>query len=214
MLLRFFVILLLTANLGLWIWQRQLPAIPTPPNAVPASELSDTEPGTPSIELVMNSGDDSSQCSSFGPLRTPVEQQRAVERIRAFATTVWMRESNAVIERGWWVYLPPGASRTEALKQVEQVAAAGIDDYFVVTSGDMENTVSLGLFSHEANARERLARIQSKGFDAGIGLRRVPEPRYWVEYRLDPQRRDLGRILLRAFPEAVRASIPCPGARS
>lgn len=211
MFLRFLVMLMLTGNLGLWIWQQQLPLLPLPPDPQLDQPQSDTDPGVPSIEMVMHAGDEASQCSSFGPLRTPLEQQRAVERIRTFAQTVWIRESRSVVERGWWVYLPPVTTRAEALKQAEQIAEAGIDDYFVVTAGDMENTVSLGLYSEEAKARERQARIQAQGFDAGIGLRREPEPRYWVDYRLDPQRRDLGRILLRAFPEAVRVSIPCPG---
>ncbi|GAB4184371.1 MAG: hypothetical protein Tsb002_07320 [Wenzhouxiangellaceae bacterium] len=211
MLLRISVILLLTANLGLWAWLEQLPPVPPPPASAQETRLQATVDGIPGIDPVIPQPAENSQCYSFGPLRTPLEQKRAIERIRTFAATVWLRQSEAVVERGWWVYLPSVGDREAALEQAEQIAAAGIDDYFIVTAGDMENTVSLGLYADEDNARQRQQRIKNQGFDAGIGLRREPEPRYWVDYRLDPRRRDLGRILLRAFPIAVRVPIPCPG---
>lgn len=212
MYLRYIVILLLCTNLGLWIWQRELPSLPSISELTEAVDSDELDPSVPTIDVIMHANDESTQCSSFGPLRTPLEQQRAVDRIRAFAQTVWIRDSRSVVERGWWVHMPPMPSRAQALKLVDSIAEAGIDDYFVVTAGEMENTVSLGLYADEVVARERLEHIQNQGFEeAELGLRREPEPRYWVDYRLNPERRDLGRILLRAFPEAVRVNIPCPG---
>ena len=82
MFLRAIAILLITANLGLWMWQRQLPPPPKAPQPKAEQTISDVDPGVPSIEMVMHVGDESSQCSSFGPLRTPLEQRRAVERTR------------------------------------------------------------------------------------------------------------------------------------
>jgi len=211
MLLRFAVIVLLTANIGLWIWHKQLNELPELSSLGQQPETPSVPANVPSIDVVLHASDESTQCSSFGPLRTQLEQQRAVDRIRTFAQTVWIRDSRSVVERGWWVFMPAEDNRNLALKQAEAIAEAGIDDYFIVTAGDMENTISLGLYADEKHARERQAIIQGRGFDAEIGLRREPEPRYWVDYRLDPNRRDLGRILLRAFPEAVRVNIPCPG---
>lgn len=211
MILRLTAVLLLVANMGIWAWLAQAKPPPPLPVVKPVTEQPATDPGVPGIEMIGVDSGDIRQCFTFGPLRTSLEQQRAIERIRSFAATVWMRQTRATVERGWWVFLPPVASRVEALDQAESIASAGIDDYFVVTSGDMENTVSLGLYSDEDNARRRQAEIQAQGFNAEIGLRREPEPRYWVDYRLNLQRRDLGRILLRAFPEAMRIRTPCPG---
>ena len=131
MYLRYAVILLLCLNMGLWIWQKQLPSLPSISELTEAQENDVLDPAVPTIDVIMHANDESTQCSSFGPLRTQLEQQRAVGRIRTFAQTVWIRDSHSVVERGWWVHLPQKPNRAQALKLAEEIATAGIDDYFV-----------------------------------------------------------------------------------
>ncbi len=202
------VILLIAANLVLWGWRTAFHRAPAPPEQ-PAVTLPASDPGIPAIETVNIPAP--AGCYLFGPLNTPLEQHRAAERLRSFAATVWMRESETLAERGWWVYLPAAPSREAALGEMEKLAAAGIDDYFLVAEGDDQNTVSLGLFSNPDNARLRMRQLQARGFDARAGVRRERQPRYWVDYRLHPARRDLSEMVLRAFPKAERRPMPCPG---
>ena len=88
--------------------------------------------------------------------------------------------------RGWWVYLPAQASRSAALAQAQRLTDAGITDYFVVSSGDQPNTISLGLFKDPANARNRRDQVQAAGFSAQMSERVESVPEYWLDVVVAP----------------------------
>ncbi len=180
---------------------RDLPPLPDAPRLLQVEEVSLT-PGLP--------GQD--QCFTIGPLSTVLQKRRAEDRLRPFVDGMRARETIADRDRGWWVYLPAVASRQDALTQARRLAEQGVEDYYVVTSGDMENTVSLGLYEDQANARQRQARIRSMGFDAQMSVRRESVPRFWVDYVLPDGERSPWRFILRASPGASHFPIPCvPG---
>ena len=56
-----------------------------------------------------------------------------------------------------------------------------IGDYFVVSSGDQPNTISLGLFKDPANARKRRDEIVAAGFPARMSERSESVPEYWLD---------------------------------
>lgn len=176
--------------------------IPPVPEDVPGIELVSDLPAA-----TADSGTD--QCFTIGPLGSLLQQDRAVDRLRPFAEAVRARRSRADRDRGWWVYLPPVTARQDALDLARRLADAGVEDYYVVTSGEMENTVSLGLYEQQHNARQRQARIRSLGFDAQLSVRREETPQFWVDYRIAPGERSPWRFILRASPGAQHFEIPC-----
>jgi hypothetical protein len=91
--------------------------------------------------------------------------------LRPFVSELRLRQTSADHDRGWWVYLP-ASNRSEALQLTRQLAEAEVEDYYVVAGGDMENSVSVGLYQSIDNARNRQARIRSLGFDAQMEVRR------------------------------------------
>ncbi len=67
----------------------------------------------------------------------------------------------------FWVYIPPAASRQQALRQLRELHAKGIDS-FVVTSGEDLNAISLGSFSSRDSALGVQARLGAAGYTAEI----------------------------------------------
>lgn len=184
--------------------------------APPAADDQDVPPlpDAPSIRLVdevvpVGSQTIEDRCYAIGPLGSELQQQRAVDRLRPFVVSLRRRETAADIDRGWWVYLPPERSRQDALGTSRRLADAGVEDYYVVTSGEMENTVSLGLYESHENARVRQSRIRAIGFDAQLAVRREEAPRFWVDYRLGIEETAPWRPILRASPGALHFEIPC-----
>lgn len=176
--------------------------IPPLPEDVPGIDLVSELPAA-----VAPAGTD--LCYTIGPLSSLLQQERAADRLRPFAKSVRVRRTEADRDRGWWVYLPPMTERQDALDMARRLAEAGVEDYYVVTSGDMENTLSLGLYEHQENARRRQARIRSLGFDAQMSVRREEAPQFWVDYRIAPDERSPWRFILRASPGAQHFEIPC-----
>ncbi len=210
--LRWLVLSLVVANLGLVMLILHTPSDPAP---LARDEAPPLDPGLPSLELVTELDNqsrpaDTSEpvCYTIGPLASIEAQQRAQDRLRPFAEAIRTRQTIAERELGWWVYLPAN-SRSEAVGLSRDLASRGVEDYYVVTSGALENTVSVGLFSQIENARARRERIRALGFEAEIEARRESTPSYWVDYRIQPGERSPWRFIVRSNPDSQQRDIPC-----
>jgi hypothetical protein len=199
MFLRLLFVLLVTLNIvaGAWLWLGQpythvppaadpgvrelrlLSEMPTSATtvAVPASPTptaaAQPEPaGKPAPEL---------RCLTLGPFATPHDLQQARSALAPLASRMRSRQELATQSSSWWVYLPAQGSRAQALAVTQQLAAHGIQDYFVVGGGDQSNTISLGLFHDQDNARHRRDQVIAAGYPARINERTETVPQYWLD---------------------------------
>lgn len=201
----------LLANIALvfWVvlWPRSGPE--TADRLVPP-----LDPALPRLELVAEISDSERAqaggqlCFSIGPLPSPDALERAEERLRPFTASFRSRQTVADSELGWTVYLP-AASRAEAIGLTRDLVERGEEDFFVITSGPLENMVSVGLFESIDNARARQARMQRLGFETRLEVRRESIPQFWVDYRIGSEDRSPWRFIVRASPGAQHREIPC-----
>ncbi len=175
-------------------------------------ELPELDPSLPRAELVGSPGNGEGEsglaCYTLGPLPTLLAQQRASDRLAPFTSQLQTRQTEADRDRGWWVYLP-AADRSEALGLTRDLAGRGVEDYYVVAGGSLENAVSVGLYENIENARDRQRRIRALGFDAQLEVRRETVPQFWVDYRVEPGESPPWRFIVRASPGAQRVQVPC-----
>ncbi|WP_233843630.1 SPOR domain-containing protein [Dyella sp. 2HG41-7] len=120
-------------------------------------------------------------CMALGPFATQEDLRIVRNELGAQTLRMRARQEQITESRGWWVYLPPSPSHAAALAQARQLGARNIQDYFVVGSGDNQNTVSLGLFKDPANARKRRDDIVAAGFPAQMSERTETVPEYWLD---------------------------------
>ncbi|MEE4295065.1 MAG: SPOR domain-containing protein [Wenzhouxiangella sp.] len=150
------------------------------------------------------------KCFSIGPLPSLLAQQRAQDRLRPLTRLVRARQTVSERDRGWWVYLPAG-SRSEALNLTRELAEQGMEDFYVVTRGAMENVVSVGLFAQIDNARSRQNEMRQEGFNAQLEIQRESTPQFWVDYQAEPDVETPWRFIIEASPGAQHREIPCFG---
>jgi hypothetical protein len=120
-------------------------------------------------------------CMALGPFATQEDLRIARSALGAQVQRMRARQEQTTQTRGWWVHLPPSPNHTAALAQARQLGARNIQDYFVVNTGDNQNTVSLGLFKDPANARKRRDDIVAAGFPAQMSERTETVPEYWLD---------------------------------
>lgn len=120
-------------------------------------------------------------CMALGPFATQEDLRIARTALGAELQRSRARQEQTTQSRGWWVHLPPSPNHAAALAQARQLGARNIQDYFVVGSGDNQNTVSLGLFKDPANARKRRDEIVTAGFQAQMSERTETVPEYWLD---------------------------------
>ncbi len=121
------------------------------------------------------------QCLALGPFPSLQALRSARERLAQETARSRSRQEQSQQSRGWWVYLPAQASRAQALAVAQRLADAHVSDYFVVSSGDQPNTISLGLFKDPANARKRREELVAAGFPAQMTERVETVPEYWLD---------------------------------
>ena len=196
MLLRALILLLLCMNLGVaawWIASDDQPAPPLPPGdpgvatlkllseveqlPVPeAAELSEA-PATLGADAV---------CLSLGPFATPAQLRIAMNRLLPRVERIQFREVAAVALRGYRVFLPAAGSRAQALETARALSSKGVSDYYVVTAGDQQNTISLGIFRELGNATKRHDEIAALGYDPTVEARTEQVPEWWLDLAAEP----------------------------
>lgn len=121
------------------------------------------------------------RCMALGPFASLQALRSARSKLESQTARSRSRQEQSQQSRGWWVYLPAQASRAQALAQAQRLGDAHIDDYFVVSSGDQPNTISLGLFKDPANARKRRDEVVAAGFPAQLTERVETVPEFWLD---------------------------------
>ncbi len=206
-LVRWLVALLLMINMVLLVLQLRGTTSPEP-----EAEIPPLDPRLPQLVLLherpLPARVESADCFTIGPLNSLLAQQRAEDRLRASASQIRSRQTSSDRDRGWWVFLAAG-TRSEAMALTRELAEAGLEDFFVVTRGDMENVVSVGLYENLDNARARQRQMQARGFNAELEVRRESVPQFWVDYQPDTGSESAWRFILEASPGAQHRSIPC-----
>ena len=191
MMLRGLVVFLACLNLGvgLWWWLHR-DAAPIEPPALDAGTgslvlLGEAElpPANDQAEVgaVPVPMPDGAACMSLGPFATPAELRVAMNALTPHVARIQFREVAASELRGYRVYLPAAGNREDALATARQLAARGVRDYYVVTAGAQENTVSLGLFRELANAETRRDELTALGFQPVLEPRTSEGSEWWID---------------------------------
>lgn len=198
MLLRVLVLLLLVMNLGVGLWWVLRPP-PAPPSMISATEplvpalqlLSEREPVAEASTVAELVGppepiapEPERACLEVGPFLTQLDLRRATSALTPVVDRLQFREARAVIRRGYRVFIPDLGSRDAALTRARELAARGLHDYYVVTAGDEQNTISLGLYRDDSNAQRRLEEVRALDFDARMEPRNEEVPQFWLDIDL------------------------------
>lgn len=222
MLVRIVFLLLLAANIGVAAWlfvapPRAAPAMaPADPGVAPLVLLSERETGSAEVasaELASapQSPADAARdrCLRIGPFPSQVDLRRAFNALTPHVDRIQYRESRNRQSRGFLVYLPPPETRETALAIARQLSAKGVRDYYVVTAGEQQNSISLGLFRSRDNAERRRAELAALSFAPAIAERVEELPAYWVDLAYTPESGFDWRDHLPDFLDATEQTIPC-----
>jgi hypothetical protein len=194
--LRALVLLLVCMNVGVALWwglHRDPVAQPLPASDRGVGSLTllrETErsplPAAAELETAPAPLEDMTVCLSLGPFQTPSDLRGAMGRLMPQVGRIQFRELPATALRGYRVFLPAADSRAAALASARALAARGLRDYYVVTAGEQQNTVSLGLFRDLENARRRQAEVAALGYAASLEPRTEAVPQWWVDIAAPP----------------------------
>jgi hypothetical protein len=130
---------------------------------------------------------DGASCQEWGPFNA-ADLRRARETLAELASQAKLGERHED-SAGWWVYIPPQASRQAATQKVTELKRLGVEDYFIVQDDPrFRFAVSLGVFSTEEAARARLDEVRGRGVrTAQVGSRQTAVQKMYLQLRDLPQ---------------------------
>lgn len=221
--MRYIFITLLLANIAFFVWsQRLTPQAKNNFKAVdqgvnklqlisevePNKTNNNSQPGLDNNNLNLNA-DVQQLCYSAGPFDVEANVHAAQETLDQVVLKSNIRKITTTQEAGYWVYLPALASRSEALKKGRDLAAAFVKDYYVVTSGDNENSISLGLYREPYNADNRIAELSTKGFKVNKEIRIEQWPEFWLDFSISETQINRLPSLKEAYPDISQNEVIC-----
>jgi hypothetical protein len=193
MFLRLLFVLLMALNIavGAWLLLGQPYAhggSPTDPGVTELRLLSEVpEPASsaPAVASVIAAAGSAQsgekRCMTLGPFPTPQDLRKVRQALAPQVTRTRSRQEQTTQTTGWWVYLPASGTRAQALALARRLGERQIGDYFVVSSGEQPNAISLGLFKDPDNARNRRDEVVKAGFPARMEERSETVPEYWLD---------------------------------
>ena len=216
--IRFLFLLALLSNIGLYIYARQ--NVPKHKNFTAVDygvkkltllselDVENTiweEQGTvENPEAIFNQ-----ECYSVGVFNAKSEIQPILDTLKNSVIKIRTRKVISTQEAGYWVFIPALKSRQEALSTGRKLSENSIEDYYVVTVGENENTISLGLYRDSINADARLQELLSRGFNAEKQIKVEQWPEFWLDYAVASDQRESLADISELNPDITTNQVEC-----
>lgn len=146
-------------------------------------------------------------CHSIGPFPDRQRLTAFLNELTGLDQDPVVRMSRIEQPSGYWVYLP-SMPRTEARAIVGELAAKGVQDYFL----GRQNFISLGVFNDKRTAEDRVREIAALGYQPRLEPRFLTREVFWLDLEesgADPIAEGQWQVLLGAHDGIRRQPVAC-----
>jgi len=160
------------------------------------------------LEQASHAAPGTAECFEAGPYETVDARDALLAAVAPQAAWLGLRETEASVETGSWVFLPVQPDFVTARSMAMTLRDAGFADAEVVMEGDFKYSVTLGYFRNETNAQKQFAEARSLGFPVQTRRQVEQQARYWLDFE---QRTGAPYLAAAGMAESgLLRAIPCP----
>ena len=123
-------------------------------------------------------------CFTLGPLRELGKLREFTRSIKDYVVTASFRSREEQEQSMFLVYLEPEPSVLKAKILGNQLKDSKIKDYYVITSGEQKNGISLGHFKDKSRAQSHAQSIKKLGFKPMLEPVFRSYTIYWLDYQV------------------------------
>ena len=201
--MRIFFIFLFVLNALFFAWQYYQPAKSEAPiKALPASlktvqligetavqaELNKTRTAVGAPALKVSSGDtlieENLSCFTLGPFKDEKVVSQIKSQLAEHFKQLTIRKIEESERHRYWIFIPPLPSRSDAIATSKLLAKQKIKDYYIVRSGNNNNSISLGHFKEKSHADRRVKQLTRLGFNPQMEVIYRSYNLYWLDYEM------------------------------
>jgi SPOR domain len=214
---------LILVNLGFAAWHAWFAERPGPTRlqVQAAPQIALVTEGTGEREIGIDAADSTDagaraaaaeprDCLSIGPFANRVVVGEAVRALDAAGFAATQRIAQGDVWLGYWVYIDAIPSQAEAAEIVANLTANGIGEAYVIADGSRGSLVSLGVFSVQSRAQQRLDEARRLGYSPVVVDRSQPGDVYWLDVGADDRRAFTAAELLGVLEERPAEAVDCP----
>lgn len=219
---------LVLANIGLWMWASWYQDAPLEESRAPRAPVAPEKMrlfNEPGVKLVPRKAPPPANaaltasvapaCFHVGPFPDADLVARAESRLNDLPLT-YSRRAEDVQTTAYQVYLPPLPSQKAAERKRQELTRLGFRDHALMQEPDMQNAISLGLFTVEANAQNRVRELADKKVQASIQPFPQTRKRFWLDVAVRTPAETQGKLkqIDWAAKDVQVSEIPCPAGAS
>ena len=174
----FWFLLLSNGVLAIWNLAGQKP-LDTPPSPAESTAQATVDASVKSLRLVSEMAAEDLQarsrdeappaapqlCLMAGAFADVAAAEQFIARLAALDVAAFVHPVDLTAGEGFWVFLEPFGNREAARRRLAELQARGVDSY-IIPKGELENGISLGVFTRLELAEARLAELAKLGLDA------------------------------------------------
>lgn len=134
-------------------------------------------------------------CFTYGPLPEHSQATGLDDWFRSHGAGTRIRTADGTGSRFFWIYLAPRDSRQGAMQVLQALQSKGVSGYRLIRRGNLENAVSLGVFSSQSEVNRRLGELQDKGYKPVVVPYTGVATVYRVDVRFDSLAGDMNDII-------------------
>lgn len=194
--MRWLLIMLLMCNGIYFVWQHYLVVSPERAGQAVAPATVAGNSGVATIELLEplpvaavdntapvreSKREEQAVCWQIGPFGEEVSARQVVSRLDAMQISLQEQVVEVAGEPDYWVHIPPLPSRKLANAVLRELQAKKIDS-FLITQGELNNGISLGIFTQQNRAEAVLAQRRQQGYAATIKQTERITRQIWLVY--------------------------------
>ena len=159
--------------------------------------LDELAPDFPDFSTNNNQNIDEEEmlCISFGPFTEKGQADELSNWLQEKEIQTKQRGEGGKQDQYFWIYLSAGESEDEAIAAIEDLKGKGVKDYKLINNGNLQNAISLGLFSTQSAVNNRLNELKSIGYQPIIVPYHKNQSIIWVDARVDTKGTDQENIL-------------------
>lgn len=119
-------------------------------------------------------------CYTLGPFPRPEDAIGAIMQLKARSLDARARKKDEATQAGFLTFIAPQQTRAEARAILRALHQQGIDS-FIVTQGDKNNAISVGIYNELTEAQARQAELRAKGYQVIVEPRGTVKQEHWVD---------------------------------
>lgn len=151
-------------------------------------------------------------CYAVGPFYLVSDVGRAAAEFEKEGVSAQQRAAAERKQAGFWVYIPPQPTLQEAREVLRTLKEKDIYDALIIAEGEKQNSISVGVYHVEPQAKQRQDEIKVLGYKAVVEPLYRTQPQYWLDLELKDAREiplKLWNKVREDFPAITQSNRKC-----